>query len=231
MPILIIITILSLLPFSEIIAKYIIKYRKYISKILYFLCFASFLFLIWEPDIDDTWEYALELLWILLWLPILAKVFNLVLAKKIMMFRKEIWILMWVMALVHSLQYFMQDYNFWFWEKLFWVNPFWEITYLAWWFVALVITIILTITSNNYSIKNMWKYWKILHRTVYILLIFTLLHVALLEVWEDWMYAYVEAFTPFVVYFGFKIVEWKGIVLLKDWKIDNLIYLIINKNE
>ncbi len=214
-PLLIIISILSLVPARDKIWDFIIQKRKYISWFFYILSFASFFFLIWWPDIEETWEKSLELLWLILWLPIFAKVFNLVIAKKLMIFRKEIWILMWVLAFVHSLQYFLQDYTIWFWEKLFWVNPFWEITFLAWWFLALVISTVLTLTSNNYLIKKMWRSWKMLHRTVYALLIFTLIHVAMLEAWEDWIYAYIEEFIPFVIYFGFKILEWKGIVLRK----------------
>jgi DMSO/TMAO reductase YedYZ heme-binding membrane subunit len=215
-----IIFIISQWYLSKIIWEYIIKYKTIISSCLYFLSISSFLFLIWEPDIDDTGELSLEILWFILWLPILSKVFDLSIAKKIMIFRKEIWILMWAIAFVHSLQYFLQDYSYWFWEKSFWLNSFNEITYLAWWFIALIITIILTITSNTLSVKFLWRYWKKLHRLVYVLLIFTLLHVAILEIKDDWISEIFEVIIPFIIYTTFKIIEWKKIVLDKDFLIN-----------
>lgn len=47
--------------------------------------------------------------------------------------------------------------------------------------LALIITTPLLLTSNNYTIKLLGKKWKTLHRTVYFVAIFTLLHVVLLE--------------------------------------------------
>jgi sulfoxide reductase heme-binding subunit YedZ len=150
-------------------------------------------------------------LWFLLILPILSKVFSIKIASRLMIFRKEIWILMWVMAFVHSIQYFIEPYSYMFWEiEFWWLN--WNVTYLAWWFLGLIITIILTVTSNNFSIKKLWKSWKVLHRTVYILLIFSLLHVAFIKFSsENFLLELLITFIPFFLYFIWKILEWKWI--------------------
>lgn len=218
-PFLIIISILSFFPIWEKIWNFLMKQRKNISIFLYILCFFTFFILATDISIHNTWEYSIWLLWIILLLPILSKVGNLAIPKKLMIFRKEIWILMWVMAFIHSLQYFIEPYSYMPWELNFWFLN-WSITYLAWWMLALIITVILTITSNNFSIKKLWKSWKFLHRTVYILIIFTLLHVSTLKIanwhwWDNALIIYLENFIPFLLYFIWKILEWKKIKLRK----------------
>ena len=213
----IIISIFSLINFIwEIIWKFLIKNRKYVSKIFYFFTLLSLLYL-WSTDnhsIHESWEKALNLLWVILFLPIFAYVFDFSLAKKLLFFRKEMWILMWVLAVVHSTQYFLKPNNIWFWEYEFWFQN-WEATYLAWWFLWTIIAIILTITSNNISIKKFWKLWKILHRSVYLLLIFTLLHIIYLKIWwRDWNEVLFETLLPLCLYIIWKILEWKKIKLL-----------------
>lgn len=214
-PLIIILIILSFFSFWEKLWNYLIHYKKYISFFLYTLSLASFLILASDISMHNTWEYSIWLLWIILWIPVLAKVFDLVIFKKLMLFRKEIGIFMWVMAIVHSAQYFIEPYNVWFWELEFWYNNW--ITYLAWWMLALIISIILAITSNNFSIKKMGKSWKVLHRTAYVLLIFWLLHTASVKItysipWEkDIILTYLTTFIPFILYFIWKILEWKWI--------------------
>ena len=208
---------LSLFKVGDIIWSFLIKNKKYVSIFIYILVILSFLFLTDNSNhaIKESWEKAFELLWFILFLPILAKVFNFSLAKKLMIFRKEIWILMWVLAFIHSLQYFIWENAYQFWEYGFWVFN-WSITYLAYWFIATIITIVLTATSSNYFIKKMWKHWKTLHRTVYFVLIFTILHVIFIKIWwRHWNEVLLETWIPFVIYTIWKILEWKNIKLMK----------------
>lgn len=211
------VSLLSLFKVGDIIWTFLIKNKKYVSIFLYILVILSFLFFTDNSNhaIKETWEKAMDLLWFILFLPILAKVFNFSLAKKLMIFRKELWILMWVLAMIHSLQYFIWESAYQFWEYNFWIFN-WNITYLAYWFIAIIITIALTITSSNYFLKKMWKHWKTLHRTVYILLIFTLLHVIFLKIWwRGWNEVLFKNWIPFIIYIIWKTLEWKKIVLLK----------------
>lgn len=213
--VLLIISVLSFFKISDKISDFILKQRKYISVFIYVLCFLSFIFLIDLNTAHQTWEISISLLWFLLWLPILSKVLNFKLATSLMLFRKEIWILMWVMAFVHSLQYFIDEYSYKIWEKWFWIL-WWQLSSYAWWFLALIITIVLTITSNKYSVKLLWwKKWKLLHRTVYLLIIFVLLHVAFLKIGGAGFsfLTFFTVFIPFVFYFFWKTLEWKNIKL------------------
>lgn len=226
---LITISLFSLFPVWEKIANFLLQNRKYISIFLYSV--AVGIFLILTNDFvtpHKTGEFAIVLLWILLWLPILAKVWNLIIAKRLMIFRKEIWILMGMMAFVHSLQFFLEPYADMFWEIGFWYND--GITYMAIWMIGLIITIILTITSNNYSIKKLWKSWKTLHRIVYALIIITLIHVGMVQLsysaWdENILLLYLEIFTPFIFYFIWKTLEFRKV------RVDSYIKKLIKKDE
>lgn len=216
-PLIILITVLSLFKFSDHIWNFIIKQKKYFSGFLYLLSISSFLYL-WSSDnhaIHETWEISLDILWLILFLPILAKVFNLNIAKKLMLFRKELWILMWVLAFVHTIQYYISDFYIWFWEPSFWIYA-WEPTYMSFWFIALLFTIVLTITSNNFSLKSLGKYWKTLHKLVYILLIFTILYVLFIKLWwNDPLLAFLKTLITFILYMIWKTLEWKNISFRK----------------
>ena len=209
-PILIIISVLSFFKLGDDIWVFIIKQRAIISKILLVLAFLTLFLMFFSYSVKESWEKAIWLLWIVLWLPILSKVFWLKLAQKLMLFRKEIGVLMGTFTIVHSSQYFFDSSFTAFLKPDFWYTNG-MITYLAWWMLATIITIILTFTSNNFSIKILWKKWKYLHRTVYFLLIFALLHVAFLQFSSEWYLDIIITFIPFIFYFIWKILEWKSI--------------------
>lgn len=66
------------------------------------------------------------------------------------------------------------------WEKGFWIGQN-GATYLAFGFVATFFAFLLLVTSNAVSMKIMgYRNWKLLHRTAYVLLVFTVLHVVVL---------------------------------------------------
>ena len=217
-PVLIIASILSFFPISEKIFLFLVQKKKYISWLIYILCFLSFIYLSESQMIGQTWETSLDLLWFILWLPILSKVFELKIPAGMMIYRKELGILMGTMAFVHSLQYMIPEYqSMWADAWMPWKYDFWfldgQLTFLGWWMLALIIAIILTVTSNNYSLKLFgWKIWKYIHRSVYALLIFTLLHVAALDVGPDiFALETLVIFIPFLIYFFFKVLQWRGV--------------------
>lgn len=96
--------------------------------------------------------------------------------------RKELGILMGMLAVAHSAIYFFHPAgNPSFGERAFWVGQD-GATYLAFGFVATAFTFLLLITSNAASVKLMgYRNWKLLHRTAYAVLVFTVLHVVVLE--------------------------------------------------
>lgn len=64
-------------------------------------------------------------------------------------------------------------------DGAFWMSIF-SIPFLLAGMVALGILTILLMTSNVYSMKKMKKYWKMLHRLVYPLLLLVVIHVILI---------------------------------------------------
>lgn len=159
------------------------RYGKYLRTALLVLAFVP-LGLLFVPDlieIKETGGAALELLWIILFIPILSKVFNQSLAKKFILWRKELGILMGMLALVHGLQYFSFGNIFQnIMDTTFWASSL-SIPFVTVGMIALVISILLLVTSNLYSQKKLKKYWKMLHRLVYPLLLLVILHVILIQ--------------------------------------------------
>lgn len=78
------------------------KYDKILKRCILSLAFLSTVFVFFPEMQKETGELALDLLWFILWLPVLAKVFNQSLAKKLMLYRKELGILMGMLGLVHA---------------------------------------------------------------------------------------------------------------------------------
>lgn len=83
------------------------QYKKYVGYLILILA-AGTVFFLGHSDFEKfTGEQALNVLWIILWIPIIAKVFGIKLAQSFMSLRKELGILMGMLALVHSIQYFL----------------------------------------------------------------------------------------------------------------------------
>ena len=191
---------------TGLVQKIIQKNRKYIGYFFIFLSVLSFGFF-WVPEgVKASWEKAILVLWIILWIPILARVFGLWFAKALMPLRKELGILMGTLAFVHSAAY-IAPYPSMMGESYFWLDNTTVVSYLAIGFVALLLTIPLTLTSSTWAMQKMGRYWKMLHRSVYVIIILSVLHVVLLK-W--YIHLEVAPLILLVVYFGFKILEWRG---------------------
>ena len=187
------------------------RYKKYIWYFFLGLSITS-LGLIFIPSmVKDTGSQAMNILLFLLFLPIFARVFGLKLAQSLMPLRKEIGVFMGTLAFVHGAAYiysypsFILETDFWYQDGM--------ITYLAVGVVALMLTIPLLVTSNNWSIRLLWKNWKLLHRLAYGVLVLTVIHVVLLESsrWD----MEIGQILLLVLYFFGKILEWKGIAFFK----------------
>ncbi len=179
---------------------------KYVSKILLLLSFLSLGFIFVPKTQKLMGEISMYLLWIILFLPIFARVFRLKYAQLLMPMRKEIGILMGVLAIVHAWALVLPYPSFIFSVDFWWQNGF--ISYLTFWVVALILTLPLLATSNTWAVKKLGKNWKKLHMLVYGIAIFTVLHVVVLK-WtrhfEIW---------PVIIlglYFIGKILEWKKV--------------------
>lgn len=88
-----------LLPLEKNIKKYSISIRY----ILLLLSSVSIGFLFVQNGIKESGEKAILVLWIILWIPIFARVLDLGVAKALMPLRKEMGILMGMLVIIHSL--------------------------------------------------------------------------------------------------------------------------------
>lgn len=122
------------------------------------------------------------LLLAILFLSPLAKISQSKTLQTLMLFRREAGILMGVFAIEHSLLYFIK-FNFplaSFLEPALWVRAG-NLNYIGWGSLALLLTIPLLITSNNFSMRLLKTHWKKLQRLTYLLFILVALHVVLVK--------------------------------------------------
>lgn len=192
------------------LANIIENNRKYIGYFLLFLSFLSLGFIFYPDSVKDSGEYAIMVLWIILWIPIFSRVFGIELAKTILPLRKELGILMGTLAFAHGAGFMIAypsmviDPSFW------WSSGF--LSYAAFGFSALILTIPLALTSSSWAMVTLGKNWKRLHRLVYVTIILTVVHVVLIKFAR---YFDVVPVIFLALYFFFKILEWRGIILYK----------------
>lgn len=130
-------------------------------------------------------------------------------ARALMPLRKEIGILAGMLALVHGLSYILGDPSYIL-DSHFWINDGYP-TYTAYGFVAWIIMILLLLTSNLWSMKFLGPRWKMLHRTVYVALLFVVAHVVAVKYFFGFEYGPVILL---VVYCIGKVLEWRGVTLI-----------------
>jgi methionine sulfoxide reductase heme-binding subunit len=65
----------------------------------------------------------------------------------------------------------------------------------------------LTLTSSTWAMRKLGKYWKPLHRIVYIIALLVIAHIALIRGYQHMDFGPIIFFA---IYLGFKILEWRG---------------------
>jgi sulfoxide reductase heme-binding subunit YedZ len=161
------------------IENILIQFLSLIKKILLVVSFFSMV-LIFVPSLQrEIGEQAYSILLFILFLPIVARVIGLNLAKKIMPLRKELGILMGILAWVHGAGYISTYPSMLTTSYFWWQDGF--VSYLAVGLTALIILTPLLLTSNNYAMRLLKKRWKLLHKMIYFIAIFVVLHIILIR--------------------------------------------------
>lgn len=205
---------------SSPLCSLLVRYGSFLRRVLLVLSLLVLPLVFIPGSIESTGSAALAILWFVLFVPIFSKVFRVRLFSVLMGFRKELGILMGVLAAVHSAAYFVTPSHHAplpipIWKAEFWIGQD-GITYLAFGFVATFFALLLLMTSNAFSMKAMGhKRWKLVHRTAYVVLIFTVLHVVVLEYAKHGRIE-IGPIAVLTVYFLGKILEWKGISFAKN---------------
>jgi len=157
------------------------KLITFTQKILLFLAIIPIIGILFLPmDYRNLGEFSWNLLLPIVFLRPISDIFSeFKILKRLLPLRKEAGILCGSLGIAHSIGFFMDGeipINEWFVGA-----QYWDITqYYFWGILALIIMVLLTLTSNIFCIRILKKHWKQLHRLVYFLVIFIALHVVLI---------------------------------------------------
>ncbi len=150
---------------------------------------------------------AFIVLMIILFLSPLTQITQWRILSLLMPFRKELGIIMGMLVIVHYVLFLRDN-----WEYLDTLSQTFQL-WLAAGFWAFLLTMILTLTSNIYSMKLLGKWWKKLHKIVYLVVILVLIHVVALGLIKEkieWGYIVIVA-----AYGVLKLIQFSGYRLKK----------------
>lgn len=165
--------------FFVLLGKYIFFWKK----LILFFAFGSLFFLAFPEMRRSFGSMAETMLLFILFLSPLSKIFRMKLLFLLMSMRREFGILMGCFAFVHSISYFIDQSSFSVYIKPYLNTEFFSIQPVFFFgIMAFLFTLPLLLTSNTMSVRLMGpKRWKLLHRSVYILLLLMLLHIFFLK--------------------------------------------------
>ena len=149
--------------------------RILVSRILVTVAFLFIGFALAPQFQKSLGQWAYNLLLLILIVGPLARVSGIELLGTIRLFRRELGILMGMLALMHYTTFLIKNFSYL--EVLSKEPPLWLL--VGFW--AMMLTILLLITSNNWAVKKLGKWWKRLHRLVYVILILVIVHVVALK--------------------------------------------------
>ena len=139
------------------------------------------LFVIFDPTLySQFWEFAWKALVILMFLRPMRDIFpEYKVLGKALSLRKELWIISGIFAVTHVIWYFLLH---WLPVSFLFDSIMWDPRgYMWWWMFAFVLSIILTGTSNIFSMKMFGKHWKTIQKLSYFMLFTVAIHIAMVK--------------------------------------------------
>jgi DMSO/TMAO reductase YedYZ heme-binding membrane subunit len=155
-------------------------------------------------------EMAGNLLIGILFISPLSRIFRMRLLLLIMSIRRELGILMAYLATVHGVGYMIDPA--WFQSEIVPLYGEWQNGYLFG-ILAYTLTLPLLLTSNAFALKHLGgATWKLVHRIVYAMFIFAMLHRFFIKVGFDGniTFAFLEAGIVIGVYAGLQLLAYKN---------------------
>lgn len=194
---------------KKIIFEGYIPYFEILKKILLLSSFSFFLvfFIPWE--FGEFWEMWWDILIIVMFCRPLADIFpRLGILRKLVILRKELWILCGVLILAHGIWYFLSlEIPF---SSLLNPNMWNPKNFLFWWLIWIIVMIPPLITSNKFSMKILKKSWKKIQKLSYLFFIFWAIHIALVDPEEKISMIFLSLLLALVWILAYKkIVLWK----------------------
>ncbi len=169
--------ILSLNNFLSPFTLWIRDNKVLVGRILITLAFLSIGFTLAPQFQKFLGEWAYNLLLLILIVGPLARVSGIEFLGSIRLFRRELGILMGMLALMHYATFLIKNFEY---LEVIIQNPNPPL-WLPVGFWAMILAFLLLITSNNWAVKKLGKWWKRLHRLVYAILILVIVHVVALK--------------------------------------------------
>jgi DMSO/TMAO reductase YedYZ heme-binding membrane subunit len=158
---------------SDFLVKHIFAVKRTLL-VLAHLSLFGFLF----PELrKDFGELAANLLIIILFISPLSKIFRMRLLIQLMMLRRELGILMGYLATVHGVGYLIDpDWADFIIQPMLAGNIWGNDPRYAFGLLAYALTLPLLLTSNALSQRYLGTKWKWLHRSVYLMFAFAIIH-------------------------------------------------------
>lgn len=185
-----------------------------IKRVILIVAYLSLFFILFPEMRRGFGSLAEGMLLGILFLSPLSKIFRMRLFAQLMGLRREFGILMGCLALVHGVAYFIDPTSF-----SINIAPYLNVQFFSmqplfyFGIFALLLTLPLFFTSNNLSIHFLGgRKWKMLHRTVYVLLVIMLLHILFLKSMRRG-YDVLELIQPAIIILGYvllKALAWKN---------------------
>lgn len=161
--------------YENYIVEWNLKYLNVLQWIFIILWLISPVLLYFYPTsfYDISWDIAWwSVFFVIIIRPIADLLPNLMIFRRILIFRKWLWILSWMIILSHFWLNINNAYiNFWttIWEYF---SNYFTLKKWTWMNLAArlseVTALILVITSNNFSQKILWTYWKKIQKLAYV---------------------------------------------------------------
>ena len=165
---------------KSIVFDWKLPYFLVIKKYLVYVALLSFLVFFFPREFKEFWEHGWNILLIIVFSRPLADILpKLWILKKLVILRKELWIISGALILAHGIWYFLAlniPFN-----SIF--SPFlWRVdSHLTRWLLWIIVMLPVLITSNLFSIKVLWKWWKKVQKLTYLFFIFWAIHIALVS--------------------------------------------------
>jgi methionine sulfoxide reductase heme-binding subunit len=192
------------------VANFFARYIKEIKQTILIIAHLS-LFGLFFPDLRKEFgELAGNLLIFILFLSPLSRIFRIRFLLQLMSIRRELGILMAYLAIVHGVGYMIDP--LWFQSLILPTLSVWQNGFLFG-MISFALTLPLLLTSNNLALKYLGgKKWKWLHRSVYALFIFAVLHRFFIKTKNDadTFFAFAQAGILLGTYLLLKLLAWKN---------------------
>lgn len=205
----------------DFFSRFLMENLPLVKRTLLLVAYVSLFWVVFPQMRKSFGSLAEGMLLGILFLSPLSKIFRMRLLTQLMGLRREFGILMGCFALVHGVAYFIDPVSFSLNIAPYLNTQFFSMEPLFYFgIVALIITVGLLLTSNNFSVQFLGgRKWKMLHRFVYLILITMFLHIFFLRS-ASREFAFLELIQPVSIVFGYillKVLAWKNLLpFLRD---------------